>query len=255
VSLASGPSSHAEHPRTDGVRRPSRWLLRGARPFAAWLIRRRYRVVVHGAHHVPTTGPVVIAANHTGVIDGPLMAIYAPRPVHALTKIEMFTGFLGRFLTWAGQIPLDRMHTDPQAVRLAVHVLREGGVVGIFPEGARGAGELELFHRGAAYLAMTTGAPIVPLMMFGTREAGGSSSSLPRRGGTIDLVFCPPYAVDAVSWPRTRDDVGEASRLLRARMLADLQESIRATGRSLPGPLPAGQHEPDPGGGVTEKSA
>ena len=86
------------------------------------------------------------------MIDGPLMAIFAPRPVHALTKIEMFRGFLGRFLTAAGQIPLDRFHTDPRAVRLAVHVLREGGVVGIFPEGARGAGELDLFHRGAAYL-------------------------------------------------------------------------------------------------------
>ncbi|MDO9455121.1 1-acyl-sn-glycerol-3-phosphate acyltransferase [Nocardioides sp.] len=250
----TGGSVHEQRPRTDGVRRPRRWLLHGARPFCAWLIRRRYQVVVHGAEHVPATGPVVIAANHIGVIDGPLMAIYAPRPVHALTKIEMFRGFLGRFLTAAGQIPLDRFATDPRAVRTSVHVLREGGVVGIFPEGARGAGELELFHRGAAYLALTTGATIVPLMMFGTREPGGSSSSLPRKRGTIELVFCPPYAVDAVSWPRTRDDVGEASRLLRARMLADLQESIRATGRSLPGPLPAGQHEPDPGGGVTEKS-
>ena len=161
----------------------------------------------------------------------------------------------GGFLFVSGQIPLDRHHTDPHAVRLGVHVLREGGVVGIFPEGARGAGELDLFHRGAAYLAMTTGATIVPLIMFGTREPGGSSSSLPRSKGVIDLVFCPPYAVDAVSWPRTRDDVGEASRLLRARMLDDLQESSRVTGRSLPGPLPAGQHEPDPGGGVTEKSA
>ncbi|WP_148616492.1 lysophospholipid acyltransferase family protein [Nocardioides rubriscoriae] len=253
--MTPGASVHAERPRTDGVPRPRRWLLHGARPFCAWLVRRRYRVVVHGAEHVPATGPVVIAANHIGVVDGPLMAIFAPRPVHALTKIEMFRGFLGRFLTAAGQIPLDRMHTDPRAVRLSVQVLREGGVVGIFPEGTRGSGELELFHRGAAYLAMVTGAPVVPLMMSGSREPGGSSSSLPRGGATIELVFGPPHVVDAVSWPRTRDDVGKASRLLRARMLADLQESIRVTGRSLPGPLPAGQHEPDPGGGVTEKSA
>lgn len=242
-------------PRTDDVAAPSTWLLHGGRPVCRWLIERRYDVHVHGAEHVPATGPVVVAANHIGVIDGPLMAIFAPRPVHALTKIEMFQGPLGRFLHWAGQVPLDRWNADPRAVRTSVKVLREGRVAGIFPEGARGSGELELFHRGAAYLALVTGAPVVPLMMFGTREPGGSSSSLPRRGARIDLVFGAPWTVDAVPWPRTRETVGEASRLLRARMLADLQESVRATGRSLPGPLPAGQHEPDPGGGVTEKSA
>lgn len=248
-------SAHEERPRTDHVTPPSTWLLHGARPFCAWMLRRRYTVRVHGTEHFPTTGPVVVAANHIGIIDGPVMAIYAPRPVHAMTKQEMFTGFLGRFLGWAGQIPLDRMHADPRAVRFAVRCLREGRVVGIFPEGTRGSGELEIFHRGAAYLALTVGAPIVPLMIFGTREPGGSTSSLPNKRGVIDLVFCAPFAVDAVSWPRTRDHVGETSRLLRARMLADLEEALASTGRSLPGPLPAGQHEPDPGGGVTEKTA
>jgi 1-acyl-sn-glycerol-3-phosphate acyltransferase len=248
-------SRHTDLPRTDGVRRPPRWLLRGARPVTRWLVEHRYDVHVHGAEHVPREGPVVLAANHIGIIDGPLLAILAPRPVHALTKVEMFRGPLGRFLASAGQIPLDRFHTDPGAVKSAVRVLRDGGVVGIFPEGTRGSGELELFHRGAAYLALTTGAPIVPVLWFGTREPGGSSSSLPPRRARIDVVFGTPHAVDAVLWPRTRDDVGETSRLLRSRMLADLAEAIRATGRSLPGPLPAGQHEPDPGGGVTEKSA
>ncbi len=248
-------SSHLTLPRTDGVRRPSRWLLHGARPFCAWLLRRRYRVVVHGAENVPATGPVILAANHVGVIDGPLLAIYAPRPVHALTKIEMFAGVLGRFLTAAGQIPLHRFHADPAAVKSAVRVLRDGGVVGVFPEGTRGSGELERFHRGAAYLAHVTGAPIVPVILFGTREPGGASSSLPRRRGTMDLVFGTPFTVEQAEWPRTRQQVGETSLRLRARMLADLEAARRSTGLSLPGPLPAGQHEPDPGGGITEKSA
>lgn len=244
-------------PRTDGVTLPPTWLLHGGRPTCRWLIRRRFDVRVHGVEHVPASGPVVVAANHVGVIDGPLMAIFAPRPVHALTKLEMFEGRLGRFLRWSGQVPLDRLHTDPRAVRTTVAVLRRGGAVGIFPEGTRGAGELDVFHRGAAYLAMVTGAPVVPVLMFGTREPGGSSSSLPRKGAVIDLVFCRPFAVDATPWPRTRDDVAEVSRRLRERMLTDLEESIQATGRSLPGPIPAAKddQEPDPGGGVTEISA
>jgi 1-acyl-sn-glycerol-3-phosphate acyltransferase len=247
--------AHQSHPRTDAVRRPSRWLLHGARPFCAWLLRRRNQVVLHGAENVPATGAVIFAANHVGIIDGPLLATYAPRPVHALTKREMFSGFLGRFLTAAGQIPLDRFHADPAAVKLAVRVLRDGGVVGVFPEGTRGDGEMERFHRGAAYLAHVTGAVIVPVILFGTREPGGASSSLPRRRGTMDLVFGTPFTVEQAEWPRTRQQVGETSHRLRDRMLADLEAARRSTGLSLPGPLPAGQHELDPGGGITEKSA
>ncbi len=248
-------SAHAAMPRTDRVRPPRRRVLGAARPIAAWLIRRRYRVVVHGAENVPASGAVILAANHVGVIDGPLLATYAPRPVHALTKVEMFAGIVGRLLHATGQIPLDRLRTDPAAVKAAVRVLRDGGVVGVFPEGTRGDGELERFHRGAAYLAHVTGAVVVPVILFGTREPGGASSSLPRRRGTMDLVFGTPFTVEQAAWPRTRQQVGETSHRLRNRMLADLEAARRSTGLSLPGPLPAGQREPDPGGGITEKSA
>ena len=61
---------------------------------------------------MPATGPVVMAANHVGWLDGPLLAICSPRPVHALTKQEMFAGALGAFLRAVGQIPLDRFHVD-----------------------------------------------------------------------------------------------------------------------------------------------
>ena len=72
----------------------------------------------------------------------PLLAIFAPRPVHALTKQEMFEGRLGRFLRASGQIPLDRFHADPGAIRSCLRVVRDGGAAGIFPEGTRGDGEL-----------------------------------------------------------------------------------------------------------------
>ena len=126
---------------------------------------------------------MILASNHVGVADGPLLAIFAPRPVHALTKQEMFKGFMNRFLLGAGQIPLDRFNPDPLAVKRCLRVLRSGHVVGIFPEGSRGAGEFDRFHTGAAYLAMVTGAPIVPVVQFGTREPGAGNHSLPGQGG------------------------------------------------------------------------
>lgn len=248
-------SRHHELPRSDGARHPSRVLLHPLRAPARALVRRRLRVRVHGAEHVPARGPVVVAANHIGVCDGPLLAMFAPRPVHALTKHEMFSGALGRFLLASGQIPLDRFHPDVAAVRTSVRVLRDGGVVGVFPEGRRGAGDLARFHRGAAYLALVSGAPVVPVALFGTREPGGHTDSLPARGAAVDLVFGEPQHLGARPWPRTKEQVGHASALLRETMLVHLDLARASTGRELPGPLPADEVEPDPATGVTEQGA
>jgi 1-acyl-sn-glycerol-3-phosphate acyltransferase len=190
-----------------------------------------------------------------GVVDGPLLAIFAPRPAHALTKVEMFRGFLGRFLWHSGQIPLDRFHPDPRAVRLCLHTLREGRAVGIYPEGRRGAGDLRRFHRGAAYLALVSGAPVVPVTTVGSREPGGRSGSLPPRGARIDLVFGEVWRTEPAPWPRTREQVEKASLLLREHMLRELERALATTGRQLPGPLPATDSDPDPATGVTDEGA
>jgi 1-acyl-sn-glycerol-3-phosphate acyltransferase len=228
----SGPGSSGHH-------HPPTWLLHGGRPLSQWLIRRRYDVREHRTARVPPQGPVIVAANHTGVIDGPLLAIFGPRPVHALTKEEMFEGRLGRFLHASGQIELDRFTTDLRAVRTCLHVLEQGGAVGIFPEGNRGAGDLVRFRSGAAYLALVTGAPIVPLMMFGTRPAGGGKDALPERRGVLDLVYGAPFRVERRDWPRTRRLVADTSAALHARMLEDLAAGLALTGQTMPGPIPA----------------
>ncbi|HWI44061.1 MAG TPA: lysophospholipid acyltransferase family protein [Nocardioides sp.] len=231
---------HLERPRSDTVPSPTRWLLHRGRPPSRWLIRRRYDVRVHHPERFPATGPVVVVANHIGIVDGPLLAIFAPRPVHALTKIEMFTGVLGTFLRLAGQVPVDRWNVDARAVRTALRVLREGGVVGVFPEGRRGAGDLTRFRTGAAYLALVTGATVVPVTVLGTREPGGDSGSLPAKNGRIDLVVGRPVSVDAVPWPRTRDNVRSTSAALQEHARKELADALDETGRSLPGPLPVG---------------
>ncbi|MBC9735449.1 lysophospholipid acyltransferase family protein [Nocardioides marmotae] len=248
-------AAHLERPRSDGVPHPARSLLHSARPAARWLVRRRNHVEVHGAAEVPARGPVIFAANHIGVADGPLLAAFAPRPVHALTKVEMFEGRMGRFLTASGQIPVDRFHPDPRAVRTCLRVLRDGGAVGVFPEGRRGAGELDRFHRGAAYLALVSGAPVVPTTFFGTRAPGAHMGELPPRGGRVAVCFGTPWQVPATPFPRTREQVGQASLFLREHMLVQQDRARRSTGLELPGPLPATDVEPDPATGVTEQGA
>lgn len=238
-------SPHLDRPSSVDVRHPQRWLLYGGAWFGRLVVRSWYDVRVHHPERFPADGPVVVAANHIGWVDGPFMAFLLPRPVHAWTKVEMFHGPLGRFLEMVGQIPLDRFQFDPLAVRTALRVLRDGHNVGVFPEGTRGGGDLGRFHRGAAYLAMVTGAPILPVTFLGTREPGGRSGSIPARGARIDIVLGNPLTLPTVEWPREKKVVAAASLRLHDHMRAGLETALAETGRTLPGPLPAGDFEPD----------
>lgn len=247
-------SEHVDLPRTDGIDLPARFLLHPLRPTARFLIRRRFPVAVHRSENVPDSGPVILASNHIGVVDGPLLAIFGPRPVHALTKMEMFQGRLGGFLRWSGQIPLNRFEADPGAIKTCLAVLRAGRAVGIFPEGTRGSGDLERFHTGAAYLGLVSGAPIVPVTILGSRTRGADSGSLPSRHGQVDIVHGAPYRFDPTPWPRTREQVRDSTLLLRDHMRTCLDEAVALTGQELPGPLPIGQRniDEDPPTGVEQ---
>jgi 1-acyl-sn-glycerol-3-phosphate acyltransferase len=232
---------HAEHweiPRTHDAVHPSHRLLRALRPLGRAWFGRRYDVRVYGSERIRRRGPFIIASNHIGLLDGPMLAAYTPRPVHALTKKEMFEGSMGRALRAVGQIPLSRYEVDPRAIKDCLKVLRDGGVVAVFPEGNRGAGELERAHAGVAYLALVTGAPVVPVAIFGTREPGGHLDSIPARGARFDLVYGTPVYLERQPWPRRQAEVRRATELLRNRLVDHLVDARGITGRSLPGPVP-----------------
>lgn len=230
--------AHWELPRTHDAVHPAHRLLAALRPVSRGVLRRRFDIRVHGEEHLPRTGPAIIASNHLGLMDGPLLAAFAPRAVHALTKKEMFEGRTGTFLRAVGQIPLSRYDVDPAAIKDCLKVLRDGGVVGIYPEGTRGDGEFRHFHTGVAYLALATGAPVVPLVMFGTRDPGGEVDSVPARGSRFDFVYGPPVYLERRPWPRTQEEVRRTAAELRNILVAHVVEAKALTGRELPGPLP-----------------
>jgi 1-acyl-sn-glycerol-3-phosphate acyltransferase len=229
---------HWDIPRTAGAVHPPHRLLSALRPLGRAYFRRRYDVRSHRAEVVPASGACIIASNHIGLLDGPLLAAFAPRVVHVLTKKEMFEGRTGTFLRAVGQVPLSRYDVDPAAVKDCLKVLRDGGVVGIYPEGTRGDGEMRHLHTGAAYLALATGAPVVPLAVFGTREPGGHVDSIPAAGARFDFVYGTPVYWEQRPWPRRQADVRRATTELRNIFLAHLVQAKALTGRELPGPLP-----------------
>jgi 1-acyl-sn-glycerol-3-phosphate acyltransferase len=231
------PVDGGELPSTDGVRTPPHRFLERGRFVLDAVIRTWWDLEVHGAEHVPTRGPVVMAANHVGWLDGPLLAISAPRPVHALTKHEMFEGPLGHFLRATGQIEIDRFHVDLAAIRIAVKALQDGHVIGVFPEGRRGPGDMASPRAGAAYLALVTGAPVVPVAFLGTRLPGGADGSVPPRGSRLAMTFGEPVELGRQPWPRTQHDMADAASTVTDAILRTIRTAEDETGMTLPGPL------------------
>lgn len=149
------------------------WLHDLSRVFGPPFRRGTFRLHVHGGERIPHTGPVVLVANHSAFIDGPLLfALIGRRPVF-LVKKELFHGFLGWYLPRIGQLPVRRGEPDRAPLLAAVRVLRGGGLVGVFPEGTRGSGDVDSAHHGASWLARSSNAVLLPVVLRGTRRPEG----------------------------------------------------------------------------------
>jgi 1-acyl-sn-glycerol-3-phosphate acyltransferase len=187
---------------------------------------------VLGAWRVPTTGPVILAVNHSHAIDGPMVMGVAPRPTHFLIKKEAFIGPLDPFLTGIGQLKVDRDTTDRSAITRALGVLEDGGVLGIFPEGTRGEGDFASLRAGLAYFAVRSGAPIVPVAVLGSSEKRGRLiKGLPPLRSRVDVVFGEPFEAGDGSGRRTRTALDEATGRIQKQLAAHLENARRFTGR------------------------
>jgi 1-acyl-sn-glycerol-3-phosphate acyltransferase len=137
------------------------------------VIRAVYRVEVRGEEHVPSVGPLVVAGNHDSMLDPFLLAAVIPRPVRYLGKSELWR--IPGLRWWLGSveaIPVHRGRSDSVAIGSAVAALEAGEVVGVFPEG--GVNREGPWLRGAARMALATGAPLLPVRLLDTRRALGS---------------------------------------------------------------------------------
>ncbi|MFF4786799.1 lysophospholipid acyltransferase family protein [Streptomyces griseorubiginosus] len=187
---------------------------------------------VLGAWKVPSTGPVILAVNHSHNIDGPMVMGVAPRPTHFLIKKEAFIGPLDPFLTAIGQLKVDRAAADRQAISRALHVLAGGGVLGIFPEGSRGEGDFAALRAGLAYFAVRGEAPIVPVAVLGSNEKPGRLiKGLPALRSRVDVVFGDPFEAGDGSGRRTRKALDEATERIQKQLSSHLENARRLTGR------------------------
>ncbi|ACQ80401.1 phospholipid/glycerol acyltransferase [Beutenbergia cavernae DSM 12333] len=185
------------------------------------------------ADRVPPTGRVLLAPNHTGVVDGPVVHGAVPRESHFLVKEEFFTSRLGFLMRWAGQIPVDRTN-GRAALTTALALLEEDRCVGVFPEGTRGRGDVTTARHGIAWLAVRSGAPVVPVAVLGTRRSGDSRGHVPGPRSRLYVAFGEPVQAAEPGATTGRRAIAGAMDVIRGAMLATIADATARTGVGLP---------------------
>lgn len=182
MSTPTLPSSPEPKPVTDWwrpdlVKKPDltlgrRWFRLFARGLARVLVFFTMNATVRGVENFPKHGPAIVTINHLGDADAVLMAAALPVAVDGMGKIELDEHWLvGPVFRAYGVIYVHRGRPDRKAIRAALEVLNEGRMLALAPEGRQAvAGKLEEGTEGAAFLALKTGALIVPVAMTGTEN-------------------------------------------------------------------------------------
>lgn len=188
------------------------------------LFRFAWRVRTEGLDRVPATGGVILAPNHTSVLDSFFVPLVVGRPMTYVGKAEYLDDWKTKYLFPAiGMIPIDRSGGDASARALdaAVEVLERGELFGIYPEGTRSrSGKLHKGHTGVARIALRSGCPIVPVGIIGADEVQPPDARFPRPFMEVLIRFGHP--IDVTRYADRAND-----RLVLRQLTDEVMYSIR----------------------------
>jgi 1-acyl-sn-glycerol-3-phosphate acyltransferase len=175
------------------------------------------RLDVSGLEHAGHAGAHIFMPNHLSFLDGPMMVMLIPQPVRVILKKEVFRiPIVGSGMRQADFVAVDRKGTKggQASIERAARLMRDKGYSFlVFPEGTRSLdGNLQRFRRGGFFLALESGAPIVPISIKGTFELMPKGHLFPKKG-CIRVVFHPAISVQGYSrdnLPELMDKVRES---------------------------------------------
>ena len=166
--------------------------------FCHYLVRNIYdmwfRGEVVGMENFPTTGPFLIASNHASALDPPLVGCQIARQMRFFSRKSLWDNrLIAWFLDKVETIPVERDSGDVGAIKRVLQALKENRVVVLFPEGTRSLdGHLHKPKAGIGLMACKTGVPVIPCRVYGSFEAFGKGSVIPRFGTPVTIVFGRP---------------------------------------------------------------
>lgn len=184
-------------------------LYRFLRPILTFLMKVIFRPKVIGSENISKNGRMVLAGNHTNILDPVLLLSLSKRTIHFLAKKELVDGPLGFAFRHMGIIPVNRGIKDKSVMPAAEEVLNNDEIIGIFPEGTteKGRGVLP-FKIGAVKMASDTKCPILP---FATNGKYGIFKR-------VVIVFGKPYMVES-------DDLTYENEKLRNKVIDLIKEA------------------------------
>lgn len=200
VTEEQTPEAQTPAPNAEDVSRVGftyfvgRWIVA---PLARFL----YRPRIEGVKHMPRKGPIILASNHLSFIDSFVIPMFAPRPVYFLAKSSYFdgkgfSGWISRhFFTAIGATPVERGAGQAalDALDQQRRILQSGRAIALYPEGTRSLdGRLYKGRTGVAFLALETGAPVVPVGLIGTNEAMPVGAKWPRFSPRMTIRYGEP---------------------------------------------------------------
>ena len=209
----------------------------------AWIVlRSRRRLHIEGLENVPLQGPVIILGNHVATLDPPMVSAQVPRlDVHCMAKSEVFrTRFARFFLRGWNTFPVVRHTADRKALDRALQVVREGHVLVLFPEGARSKdAQLARGYPGAGFIALRSGAPVIPVAIWGSEDVLPKGRLLPR-SAHVHVRYGTPVTLTRRHPDGRRVTNQEAVDTLLRELAAMLPERYRGVydGRPLEHALP-----------------
>ncbi len=230
------------------------------------LSRLLFRPRIIGAEHIPASGGAILASNHIAAGDTFLMPVMVRRQVIFVAKAELFVGrgplghLFAAFLRGVGVRPLDRTGGRASAAGMEgpLTALREGGLVGIYPEGTRSPdGRLYKGKTGIARLVIESGAPVIPIGMTGSQFARGGRLTLPwirrplvRIGEPLDFSAYAGAGNDRDVLRHVTDEIMSAIQRLSGQAYVDTYGSTAKQAIAKGEPVP-GQELDHPGAGRT----
>lgn len=180
------------------------------------LFRILFRLKIHGERNIPEKDGVIIASNHLSYLDPPILGVAINRRSTFIAKAGLFKIPLLNLIIKRYSIKVDRSSTRPSTLKRAVEVLRNGGVLIIFPEGGRSLdGNLMSIKRGVGVIAGLTGAPVVPAFIK------GSGRALPR-----GARFIRPAKIEVFFGKPLEKRSSEGDKEFAARVVEELMDSL-----------------------------
>jgi 1-acyl-sn-glycerol-3-phosphate acyltransferase len=214
-----------------------------SRAVAGPILHLLWRPQVTGGEHIPRTGGAIVASNHLSVVDSVFLPLMLDRPLTFAAKSEYFTGtrpsqlFANAYMRATKQLSVDRdsARSAQDTLEAALRLLQAGELFGVYPEGTRSPdGRLYRGRTGVGWLAMASGAPVVPVAMIGTDVVLPPGHTIPQLH-RVGIRIGEPMTFDAYldKGPPARvrraitDDVMKAIQVLSGQEYVPMYASVR----------------------------